>query len=113
MAGMIDFETLNAERRRTAAETLKTISIEELTALGEELFPDPSHPWQEVYAQFLAEHGGETCYTGHTGDDVWFVYCPAIHRGLWYLPHGTKGVGPLQDRGVKALEEIIAEKAGK
>lgn len=109
---MIDFETLSAERRRTAAETLRVISFEELTKLGEELFPDPAHPWYDVYAKFLAEHGGDTCYAGHTGDDVWFIYCPTTRGGLWYLPHGTKGVGPLQERGKKALGEIIAEKFG-
>lgn len=109
---MIDFETLSAERRRTAKETIKIISAEELTALGMELFPEPSHPWHDIYAKFLEEHGGDTCYSGHTGDDIWFVYCPTIHRGLWYLPHGTRGVGPLGERGVNALDEIIAEKFG-
>jgi len=44
------FETINMEeiteaRRKAIAGSIRTISLEELKALGERLFPAVDHPW--------------------------------------------------------------------
>lgn len=111
IAPMLDFETLSAERRRIAAETIKPVSPEELFKLGEELFVDLDHPWRELYFQFIEENRGEKSYTGDAGDGFHFVYCPSKRRGLWYRLEGTRGAGPLQERGLQGLDAIIAEKS--
>ena len=106
----LDLDSINEERRRSAAETIAPISHEALAALGEQLFDSVDHPWRDPYLQFVEESRGETIYTGHTGDGFFFLYRPARQKGFWYLPAGPRGMGPIQDRGLKALGEILGEK---
>ncbi|MFZ4681284.1 MAG: hypothetical protein ACOYMS_02180 [Terrimicrobiaceae bacterium] len=107
----LDLDSINEDRRRTAAETLAPISHQELAALGEQLFETVDHPWRDPYFHFVEDSQGETIYSGHTGDGFHFLYRPARQKGFWYVPTGTRGMGPIQDRGLKALGEILGEKA--
>ena len=48
------FDTVNMEeitkaRRKAIAESIRTISVEELKALGEQLFPFVGDPWRDKY----------------------------------------------------------------
>jgi hypothetical protein len=104
------FETFNMDeitqaRRKAIAGSIRTISVEELKALGEKLFPFFDDPWRETYFGFIAENSGATFHHAVTHDGVHIIYCHAKNKGMWFLP-GT-GKGPLQARGLKTLSEIV------
>jgi hypothetical protein len=104
-----DIEALIAARRQAASESLKPISHDELIALGEKLFPEIDHPWLEIYDAAVKDPH-TIFFTGQAGDDIAFIYAPEKNRGLWYRSQGTRGVGPIQERGLKILAEIVAAK---
>jgi len=106
----LDFDLVTEARREHAAASIKPISREELLTLGEQLFPALDHPWRAMYFQFLEEHPLEKFFTGDTGDGISFIFSATLQQGLWFTPEGTRGIGPIQERGVKALEKILAEK---
>ena len=100
-----DFETLNEERRKSVAKSLRVISIDEVKKMGDQLFKYADDPWREVYFRFIAEHPGATYHHGVTNDGVNVLYSVDNDRGMWFIP-GT-GMGPLQEKGRKAMKEII------
>src|SRR5438477_1127890 len=80
------FETINMEeitkaRRKAIAESIRTISVEELKALGEELFPLMDNPWREKFFGFITENAGATFYHATTHDRVQIIYCHAKEKG--------------------------------
>ena len=100
-----DFENLSKERRKAIAQSLHTISVEELKKLGEEMFDDPDRPWRQTFLQFIAEHPGATFYHASAGEGVIFVYSRDGDKGLWYLP--GSGLGPLSEAGRRLMKEAI------
>ena len=100
-----DFENLSKERRKAIAQSLHTISVEELKKLGEEMFDDPDRPWRQTFLQFIAEHPGATFYHASAGEGVIFVYSRDGDKGLWYLP--GSGLGPLSEGGRLLMKEAI------
>lgn len=107
------FETVNMEeitedRKKAIAASLRTITIEELKALGERLFPFVDHPWREKFFTFLTENSGATCYHAIAHDGVQIVYCPSQDRGMWFMP-GT-GMGPMQAKGKAILKQIVEKR---
>ena len=85
------FETLNMDeitegRRKAIAETIRTISVEELKTLGERLFPYVDHPWREKFFAFISENSGATFHHAITHDRVQIIYCHAKDNGMWFLP---------------------------
>jgi len=103
-----NFAQLLEERRASAKETLREASNEELQELLHELFPDPTHPWADTFASYIDQHRAERVVRGETSDGYGFVYFPQSERGIWYQHVGTLlGVGPLGERGLKALSEIV------
>jgi len=100
-----DFEKLSADRRKAIAKSIRTISVEELKKLGEELFPHSDHPWRETFFQFLAENRGSTFHHAITSDGVNLLYCRDQDKGMWFLP--GSGMGPLQARGRQVMKEMI------
>ena len=103
-----DFENLSKERRKAIAQSIHTISVEELKKLGEELFPYVDDAWRETYFQFIAEHPGSTFHHATTSDGVHILYCRDEDRGIWFLP--GSGKGPLQERGKLAMRNAIEGK---
>lgn len=101
----VDFESLSKERRKDLAKTIRTISAEELKKLGEELFPYADDPWRQAFFGFIAENAGGSFHHAVTGDGVHLLYCRDKDKGMWFLP--GSGKGPLQERGRKAMREII------
>ena len=104
------FDTINMEeitkaRRKAIAESIRTISTEELKALGEKLFPGVDHPWREKFFRFIAENPGATFHHATTHDRVQIIYCHAKDKGMWFLP-GT-GMGPMQPNGLAILKQIV------
>lgn len=48
-----DAEAIDNDRRKAIAKSIRTISIEELKRLGEEMFDDPDRPWRQTASQFV------------------------------------------------------------
>jgi hypothetical protein len=101
-----DLENLNKERRKAIAKSIRTISVEELKALGGELFRHADDPWREAFFRFIAENPGATFHHAVTSDGVNILYCRDQDKGMWFLP--GSGMGPLQTRGRKIMNEMIA-----
>jgi hypothetical protein len=104
------FETVNLEeiteaRRKAVAASIRTITIEELKALGEQLFPVAGDGWRENYFTFLDQNPGATFHHGAAHDGVQFIYCLAKDKGLWFKP--GSGMGPMQARGRAIFKQII------
>jgi hypothetical protein len=100
-----DLENLDKERRKAIAKSLRIISVEELKALGEQIFRYADDPWREAFFKFIAENPGATFYHATTSDGVNIVYCRNEDKGMWFLP--GSGMGPLQATGRKIMKEMI------
>lgn len=102
-----DFNTDNLTEARTEAirDSIHPITLPELKALGESLFPSAEHPWREKYFSFLNENADKTFHHAVTHDRVHVLYCPAQEKGMWFLP--GSGMGPLQAKGLKILKKIV------
>jgi hypothetical protein len=101
-------EEISNERRKAIAETINTISADELKALGEGLFPFQDHPWREKFFNFVNENSGSVFHHATTHDRVHIIYCRDKDRGMWFLP--GSGMGPLQALGLKTMKEIVEGK---
>jgi hypothetical protein len=104
----VDVETINKERRKAIAKSIRIISVEELKKLGEEIFDSPDRPWRETFNRLIAENPGATFYHASAGEGVIFLYARDEDKGLWYLP--GSGIGPLSVAGRQMMKEAI--KAG-
>lgn len=105
MLERFDFENLSKERRRSIAQTIRTITPDELHRLGEELFPFVDDAWRDAFFQFVGENRGSTFHHAVTSDGVHILYCKDEDRGMWFLP--GSGKGPLQMRGRRAMKDVI------
>ena len=112
------FDTVNMEeitkaRRKAIAESIRTISVEELKALGERLFPLVDNPWREKFFGFITENSGATFHHATTHDHVQIIYCHAKDKGMWFMPgiwHGpdaAKGAGDFESDRRRALARAL------
>jgi hypothetical protein len=101
----IDLDEITEARRKAVAASIRIISIEELRALGEQLFPFVGDPWREKYFAFLDEIPGATFHHATAHDGVQFIYCNTQDKGIWFLP--KSGMGPMQPRGRAILKQIV------
>lgn len=106
MPDNLNMDELNEARRQSVAETIHPISLEELKSLADALFPQVDHPWREKLLGFLAANAGATFHHATTHDRIHIIYCGAKNKGIWFTP--GSGVGPLQEKGLKALEQIVS-----
>ena len=102
-----DIASINEARRKAIARSIRTISIEELRKLAEQLFDSPDHPWRDKFFQLIAENPGAGFYHSDAGEGVIFLYHPGADKGLWCLP--GSGIGPLSERGRQIMKEAIAQ----
>ena len=93
-----DLENLDKERRKAVANSIRTMTVEELKALADD-------PWREAFFRFIAENPGATFHHAVMSDGVNIVYCRDQDKGMWFLP--GSGMGPLQATGRKMMSEII------
>ena len=100
-----DLESLDKERRKAIAKSIRTASVEELKKIGEEIFPYAEDPWRETFFRFIAENPGATFHYAVTNDNVHLVYCRDKDKGIWFMPGAGKGI--LQERGLKAMKDAI------
>ena len=104
----LNMDEITEARRNAIAETIRTITVEELKSLGEGLFPSVDHPWREKFFAFLAENAGATFHHATTHDRVHIIYCDAQNKGMWFQLGG--GMGPLQAKGLGILKAIVGGK---
>ncbi len=100
----LNMEEITEARRKAIAASIRTIDIEELKAIGEQLFPLVNHPWREKFFDFITENTGATFHYATTHDGVQIVYCRAKNRGIWFKP--GIGNGPMQPKGLAILKQI-------
>lgn len=100
-----DLENLNKERRKAVAKTIRTVTVEDLKKMGNEIFRYADDPWRETFFNFIAENPGSTFHHAVTSDGYNVLYCRDKDRGMWFLP--GSGMGPLPERARKAMKEII------
>jgi hypothetical protein len=100
-----DLESLTKERLQAIAKSIRTIPVEELNKLGEEIFKSADDPWREKFFQFIKDNPGATFHHAVTSDGVNLVYCWDKDAGIWFLP--GSGLGPLQAKGRQAMKEMI------
>ncbi|MGE5214297.1 MAG: hypothetical protein ACM3NN_11475 [Nitrospirota bacterium] len=100
-----DLENLDKERRKALAKSIRSISVEELKTLGDQIFRYAEDPWREAFFGFIAENLGATFHHAVTSDGVNFIYCRDKDKGIWFLP--GSGLGPLQATGRKIMSDII------
>lgn len=98
-----DLETLNEDRRKAIAKTIRNISVEELKKLGEGLFKYADDPWREAFFRFIADNAGATFQHAVTSDGVNILYCRDKDKGMWFLP--GSGMGPLQAKGRQIMKQ--------
>ena len=100
-----DLDNLNKERRKAVAKTIRTLSPDELKTMGNEIFHYADDPWRDTFFNFIAENPGATFHHAVTSDGVNLIYCRNKDKGMWFLP--GSGMGPLQERGRKVMQEMI------
>jgi hypothetical protein len=101
----LNMEEITKARRKAIAESIRTISVEELKALGERLFPLVENPWREKFFGFITENSGATFHHATTHDHVQIIYCHAKDKGMWFMP--GIGMGPIQPKGLGILKAIV------
>jgi len=101
-----DAEAIDNERRKVIAKSIRTISVEELKKLGEEIFDEPDRPWRQTFLSVVTENSGATFYHASAGEGVIFLYIRDNDKGLWYLP--GSGLGPLSQGARQMMKEAIA-----
>ena len=102
------FETVNLDeiteaRRKAMAASIRTISLEELKALGEKLFPFAGDPWREKFFAFLARKPRRHVPSRDRGRRRAGRLLPREGQGhlvpaekrLW--PDAAAGLGPVQE----------------
>ncbi len=105
MLEKVEFENPKENSRKALAQSIRTISVEELRKLGDELFRFVDDPWRHAFVTFIDENRNSTFHRAETNDGVHLVYCRDGDKGIWFLP--GSGKGPLQERGRKMMKEII------
>lgn len=108
MPDHLNMDDITDARRKAIAASIHPISVEELKALGEELFPYHDHPWRTKFFDFLSENAGASFYHGSTDERIHIIYCKDRDRGMWFQP--GSGMGPLQSKGLAILKQIVQDK---
>ena len=80
-------------------QSLHTISVAELKALTDELFPYTDHPWFEKFSEVISDPTSGTFHHAVVDDYIHVLYCQGKDIGLWFIP--DMGKGPLQPERVK------------
>jgi hypothetical protein len=98
-------DKIDDDRRNSVMKSIRTINLEELKKLAEEIFFSPDDPWRQTLLKLIAENPGATFYHADAGGGVMFLYSRDIDKGLWYL--SGSGMGPLSARGRQMMKEAI------
>ena len=100
-----DAGAIDIARRKAIEKSIRTISVEELKKLGDEIFDEPDRPWRQTFLSVVTENPGATFYHAPAGEGVIFLYSRDNDKGLWYLP--GSGIGPLPEGARQMMKESI------
>ncbi len=103
-----DIQNLDEARSKSIAETIQPISVDELKAIGEQLFPYLDHPWRQQFFQFVSENANCVFHHATTQDGIEIFYCKDQNKGMWFIP--GSGMGPLQEKGLQALQAALSKR---
>ena len=104
-----DIKEIMECRRRAVKESLQPISVAELGALTDELFPSADHPWLEKFLSVINDPASGTFYHALADDRVHLLYCHDKNIGMWFI-RGS-GKGPLQPEHLAIVKEIVEGKS--
>jgi hypothetical protein len=102
-----DVDSITEARRKAVAKSIRTINLEDLRKLADEIFHSPDDPWKQTLLQLISENPGATFYHAEAGEKVIFLYCHGQDKGLWCLP--KSGMGPLSVKGRQIIKEAIKQ----
>ena len=102
-----DIDKIDDYRRNSVMKWIRTINIEGLKKLADEIFHSPDDPWRQTLLKLIAENPGATFYPADAGEGVMFLYSRDIDKGLWYL--SGSGMGPLSARARQMMKEAIEQ----
>ena len=102
----MNYDEILFQRREALAKSIRLVDIEEASALGEQLFPHLDDPWRQQFFSFLKENPIASYYHATALDDVQVLFTRPANQGIWFIP--GKGVGILQERGIRVLAELAA-----
>jgi hypothetical protein len=110
----MEIENLNIKeimeaRRHAVEESLRPISVAELKALTDELFPDADHPWLEKFLNVISDPTSGLFHLAIADDRIHILYCHDKDIGMWFI-RGL-GKGPLQPEELKIMQEIVEERS--
>jgi hypothetical protein len=103
----VDIDKIDDERRNSVMKSIRTINIEELKKLAEEIFHSPDDTWKQTLLQLIGENRGATFYYAEAGGGVIFLYCRDVDKGLWAL--SGSGMGPLSAPARQMMKEAIGK----
>ena len=103
----VDIDKIDDDRRKRVTKSIRTINVEELKKLAEEIFHSPDDPWKQTLLQLIAENPCATFYHADAGEGVIFLYCLDADKGLWFLT--GSGMGPLSARARQMMKEAIGK----
>ena len=103
----VDIDKIDDDRRKSVMKSIRTISVEELKKLAEEIFHSPDDPWKQTLLQLIAENHSATFYHADAGQGVIFLYCSDVDKGLWFL--SGSGMAPLSARARQMMKEAIGK----
>jgi hypothetical protein len=101
----LNIKEVMESRRQAVEESLHTISVEELKALIDELFPYVEHPWLEKFLSVINDPTSGTFHHALVDDSIHVLYCHDKDIGMWFI-RGT-GRGPLQREHLEILKGIV------
>ena len=101
----IDIDSIDEERRKSLAKSIRSVSDEELRKLGDKVFHDIDDPGRDEFFKFIEEHKDATIYHAIASDGVHMLYCPEQDKGIWFLPGSGKGI--LSPTGRQMMTEAI------
>ena len=101
----LNIKEVMESRRHAVEESLHTISVAELKALTDELFPYVDHPWLEKFSEVVNDPASGTFHHAMADDRIHVLYCHDKDIGMWFI-RGI-GKGPLQPDQLKIMREIV------
>jgi hypothetical protein len=101
----LNIKEVMESRRHAVEESLNTISVADLKALTDELFPYADHPWLEKFSKVVNDSASGTFHHAVVDDCVHVLYCHDKTIGMWFI-RGS-GMGPLQPEQLMIMKEIV------
>ena len=99
-------EELWEERRKSVRESLRVITIDELTDIlrqhDEEFI---GNPWRDEFVRLMGGKPQPSFYCALPQQDAIIYYCRDTDYGVWVLPNS--GMGPLDATGKRLMKEAI------